>query len=138
MGGMFKGLGSMLKTATGSQKKADEYAKQTRFSPADVISWSGCKDSQTSADTVEAGEATGAMSEYASLYHCHSFLTCLLGYAFMEVLKQKPQQTYQELLNNIRDILRNKYSQKPQLSSSHPMVCAFTHRASMDINCSVI
>lgn len=26
------------------------------------ISWSGCKDSQTSADTVEAGKATGAMS----------------------------------------------------------------------------
>ena len=32
------------------------------------------------------------------------------------------QQSYQQLLNNIRDILRNKYSQKPQLSSSHPMV----------------
>jgi hypothetical protein len=26
------------------------------------ISFSGCKDSQTSADTVEAGQATGAMS----------------------------------------------------------------------------
>lgn len=26
------------------------------------ISWSGCKDSQTSADTAEAGQATGAMS----------------------------------------------------------------------------
>lgn len=26
------------------------------------ISWSGCKDSQTSADTVEAGQSTGAMS----------------------------------------------------------------------------
>ncbi|CAE6424256.1 unnamed protein product [Rhizoctonia solani] len=104
MGGVFKGIGGLLKTATGGQKKADEYARQTRTSAADVISWSGCKDSQTSADTVEAGEATGAMS-----------------YAFIEVLKQKPQQTYQELLNNIREVLRNKYSQKPQLSSSHPM-----------------
>ncbi|KAG8686199.1 Ca(2+)-dependent cysteine protease [Ceratobasidium sp. 423] len=104
MGGVVKGIGSLLKTATGSQKKANEYAKQTRTSPADVISWSGCKDSQTSADTVEAGEATGAMS-----------------YAFMEALRLKPQQTYQELLNNLRDILKKKYSQKPQLSSSHPM-----------------
>ncbi|KAF8699301.1 Peptidase C14, partial [Rhizoctonia solani] len=104
MGGVIKGIGSLLKTATGGQKKADEYARQTRTSPADVISWSGCKDSQTSADTVEGGEATGAMS-----------------YAFMEVLRQKPQQTYQELLNNIRDVLKSKYSQKPQLSSSHPM-----------------
>ncbi|KDN48602.1 hypothetical protein RSAG8_02589, partial [Rhizoctonia solani AG-8 WAC10335] len=111
MGGVFKGLGGLIKTASGGQKKADEYARQTRTSPADVISWSGCKDSQTSADTVEAGEATGAMS-----------------YAFMEVLKQKPQQTYQELLGNIREILKNKYSQKPQLSSSKfrwiPLSCS--------------
>jgi hypothetical protein len=63
MGGVFKGIGSLIKTATGGQKKADEYARQTRTSPADVISWSGCKDSQTSADTVEGGEATGAMSK---------------------------------------------------------------------------
>ncbi|KAJ1307879.1 hypothetical protein OPQ81_001959 [Rhizoctonia solani] len=104
MSGMMKGLGSLIKTATGGQKKADDYARQTRTSAADVISWSGCKDSQTSADTVEAGEATGAMS-----------------YAFIDVLRQKPQQTYQELLNNIRDVLKRKYSQKPQLSSSHPM-----------------
>ncbi|KAG8744161.1 Ca(2+)-dependent cysteine protease [Ceratobasidium sp. 414] len=104
MSGVMKGLGGLLKTATGSNKKADAYARQTRTSPADVISWSGCKDSQTSADTVEAGEATGAMS-----------------YAFIEVLSRKPQQSYQELLNGIRDVLRKKYSQKPQLSSSHPM-----------------
>ncbi|KAG8723373.1 Ca(2+)-dependent cysteine protease [Ceratobasidium sp. 428] len=44
-----------------------------------------------------------------------------MSYAFMDVLSRQPQQSYQELLNNIRDILRNKYSQKPQLSSSHPM-----------------
>lgn len=41
----------------------------------------------------------------------------------------KSQQSYQELLNNIRDILKSKYSQKPQLSSSHPMVC-------LDLACS--
>ncbi|QRV74988.1 ICE-like protease (caspase) p20 domain protein [Ceratobasidium sp. AG-Ba] len=104
MSGVVKGLGGLFKSATGSNKKAEDYARQTRTSPADVISWSGCKDSQTSADTVEAGEATGAMS-----------------YAFIEVLSQRPQQSYQELLNNIRDVLRSKYSQKPQLSSSHPM-----------------
>ena len=64
MGGVIKGLGGLLKTATGSNKKAEAYARQMRTSPADVISWSGCKDSQTSADTVEAGEATGAMSGF--------------------------------------------------------------------------
>ena len=31
------------------------------------ISWSGCKDDQTSADTQEAGQATGAMSFVSAL-----------------------------------------------------------------------
>ncbi|KAK0223350.1 metacaspase [Armillaria fumosa] len=104
MGGVFKSAMGLVKTATGSGQKAEKYARATRTSPADVISWSGCKDSQTSADTQEAGNATGAMS-----------------YAFMRALSQNPQQSYQQLLNNLRDILRRKYSQKPQLSSSHPM-----------------
>ncbi|EJF61624.1 caspase domain-containing protein [Dichomitus squalens] len=73
-----------------------------KSTPADVITWSGCKDSQTSADTWEAGVATGAMS-----------------YAFMASLKQNPSQTYQELLRSVRTILKKNYSQKPQLSSSH-------------------
>jgi hypothetical protein len=38
------------------------------------ISWSGCKDSQTSADTVEAGSATGAMS-YVGVLSNYSPLT---------------------------------------------------------------
>ncbi|KAK0193901.1 caspase domain-containing protein [Armillaria mellea] len=104
MGGVFKSAMGLVKTATGSGQKAEKYARATRTSPADVISWSGCKDSQTSADTQEAGNATGAMS-----------------YAFMRTLSQNPQQSYQQLLNNLRDILRRKYSQKPQLSGSHPM-----------------
>jgi hypothetical protein len=75
---MTAGVG-LFKTATGNTQKIDEYARATKTSPADVvglcfsllrqslddwgqISWSGCKDSQTSADTVEAGAATGAMS----------------------------------------------------------------------------
>jgi len=104
MGGVLKGVVGLVKTATGSQQKASEYAKATRTSPADVISWSGCKDSQTSADAHEAGDATGAMS-----------------FAFMSTLYANKNQTYQQLLVNVRDILRAKYSQKPQLSSSHPM-----------------
>jgi hypothetical protein len=104
MGGVFKSAMGLVKTATGNTQKAEKISKATRTSPADVISWSGCKDSQTSADTQEAGNATGAMS-----------------FAFISALEANPQQSYQELLNNIREILRAKYSQKPQLSSSHPM-----------------
>jgi hypothetical protein len=41
--------------------KAERISKATRTSPADAIQWSGCKDSQTSADAVEAGSATGCV-----------------------------------------------------------------------------
>ncbi|KAK1996250.1 hypothetical protein LX36DRAFT_580786 [Colletotrichum falcatum] len=83
---------------------AYEKTKETRTSPADVIMWSGSKDSQTSADATIANQATGAMS-----------------YAFITALKAKPQQSYVELLNSIRDVLQEKYTQLPQLSSSHPI-----------------
>jgi hypothetical protein len=62
MSSVFSSVTSLVKVATGSEKRANERAKRTKTSPADVISWSGCKDSQTSADAVEAGTATGAMS----------------------------------------------------------------------------
>ena len=38
MGGVFKGVTSILKTATGNTQKAENYAKATRTSPADVVS----------------------------------------------------------------------------------------------------
>ncbi|KIY44408.1 peptidase C14 [Fistulina hepatica ATCC 64428] len=104
MGGVFKSAMGVVKTASGSTQKAQQISRQTKTSPADVISWSGCKDNQTSADANEGGQATGAMS-----------------YAFITALDRNKQQSYQQLLINIREILRGKYSQKPQLSSSHPM-----------------
>ncbi|EFP78614.2 uncharacterized protein PGTG_04570 [Puccinia graminis f. sp. tritici CRL 75-36-700-3] len=103
LGGVAKGLMGLGKKVI-SGNKADKISKATRTSPADAIQWSGCKDSQTSADAVEAGSATGSMS-----------------YAFITSLTQAPQQTYQQLLVSIRQILANKYSQKPQLSASHPI-----------------
>jgi hypothetical protein len=51
-----------------------------------------------------AGQATGAMS-----------------WAFITALKKNPQQSYVSLLNNIREELEGRYSQKPQLSCSHPL-----------------
>jgi len=102
--GALKGIFDLVKKAAVNNPNAAAYARQTRTSSADVISWSGCKDDQTSADAVENGRSTGAMS-----------------YAFIEALSTKGQQSYQELLINIRNILAAKYSQKPQLSSSHPM-----------------
>lgn len=103
-------MGSVVGTAVDFFKKAskgnDAYNKtmQTKTSPADVIMWSGSRDDQTSQDASVAGRATGAMS-----------------WAFITALKKNPQQSYVQLLNSIRDELAKKYSQKPQLSSSHPL-----------------
>lgn len=83
---------------------AYEKTKDTRTSPADVIMWSGSKDDQTSADATINAQATGAMS-----------------WAFISAIKANPKQSYVELLNSVRDILETKYTQKPQLSSSHPI-----------------
>ncbi|KAL8671460.1 MAG: hypothetical protein Q9168_004029, partial [Polycauliona sp. 1 TL-2023] len=103
-------MGSMASTAMGLFKKATtgdatyERNKQTKTSPADVVMWSGSKDTQTSQDAQIAGQATGAMS-----------------WAFITALKKNPQQSYVQLLNSIRDELESKYTQKPQLSCSHPL-----------------
>lgn len=44
-----------------------------------------------------------------------------MSWAFITALKQNPQQSYVQLLNSIRDVLDTKYTQKPQLSCSHPL-----------------
>lgn len=104
-------IGSIASTAMGFFKKAtsgDEVYQrnlQTKTSAADVIMWSGSKDDQTSADASIANQATGAMS-----------------WAFITAMKKNPQQSYVQLLNSIRDELAtSKYTQKPQLSCSHPL-----------------
>ncbi|CAO1621815.1 unnamed protein product [Parajaminaea phylloscopi] len=103
IGGMLKGLMGTFNEARNTES-AEAFTKANRSSPADVVMLSGCKDAQTSADAVEAGKATGAMS-----------------WAFIEVLTQYPRLSYLQLLNATRDLLASKYSQKPQLSSSHPI-----------------
>ncbi|KAL4808493.1 caspase domain-containing protein [Aspergillus unguis] len=103
-------MGGMMSTAVGFLKKAAkgdeayERTKRTKTSPADVIMWSGSKDDQTSQDAQIAGQATGAMS-----------------WAFITAMRKNPQQSYVQLLNSIRDELSTKYTQKPQLSASHPL-----------------
>ncbi|KAK6220885.1 Ca(2+)-dependent cysteine protease [Pestalotiopsis sp. IQ-011] len=103
-------MGGVASSILGFAKKAykgdDAYkrTKDTRTSPADVIMWSGSKDDQTSADATIAQQATGAMS-----------------WAFITALSKNSQQSYVQLLNSIREVLETKYTQKPQLSCSHPL-----------------
>ncbi|PHH92739.1 hypothetical protein CDD83_5568 [Cordyceps sp. RAO-2017] len=103
LGGVASSIFSFAKTA---YKGDDAHNKTmaTRTSPADVVMWSGSKDDQTSADATINAQATGAMS-----------------WAFITALRQNPKQSYVELLNSIRDVLATKYTQKPQLSCSHPL-----------------
>lgn len=44
-----------------------------------------------------------------------------MSWAFITALKKKANQSYVELLENIRDELQTRYTQKPQLSCSHPL-----------------
>lgn len=44
-----------------------------------------------------------------------------MSWAFITAMKKNPQQSYVQLLNSIRDELATKYTQKPQLSCSHPL-----------------
>ena len=104
-------VSSTLQTLSGNHERAEQISQQTRTSQADVILFSGCKDYQTSADTnIQGVGATGAMS-----------------YALIQVLSragwtcQRPNMTYLQILNSVRGVLRERYSQKPQLSSGRPM-----------------
>ena len=49
-----------------------------------------------------------------------------MSWAFITALKKNPQQSYVQLLNSIRDELESKYTQKPQLSCSHPLGTLFS------------
>lgn len=118
-GGAAKHVFNFFKQASISDD-AREKSLATKTSPADVIMWSGSKDDQTSyvvlqailrfaniqcsADATINDKATGAMS-----------------WAFIGAMKKNPQQSYVQLLNSIREVLQTKYTQKPQLSSSHPI-----------------
>ncbi|EAA30484.2 metacaspase-1B [Neurospora crassa OR74A] len=101
--GVANNIMGIFKKATGGN---DAHARTlaTKTSPADVVMFSGSKDDQTSADATIASQATGAMS-----------------WAFINALKKNPQQSYVQLLNSIRDELQMRYTQKPQLSCSHPL-----------------
>ncbi|KLT45347.1 hypothetical protein CC85DRAFT_325854 [Cutaneotrichosporon oleaginosum] len=100
MSSLFGAAKSMFK-----EKQAGDLLREQNTSEADVISWSGCKDDQTSADTTEEGQATGAMS-----------------YAFVKALTNKPEQSYIELLQAVRKaMVEGGYTQKPQLSACHPI-----------------
>jgi len=98
-----------------SPSKADVEAKleaelvpqaiQLRTTLADVLQFSGCRNDQTSADAFINGSPCGAMS-----------------FAFLTTLNQQLNQSYKELLANLRSIMEEKkFSQVPQLATGSAM-----------------
>ncbi|KAK1815974.1 hypothetical protein LTR12_009666 [Friedmanniomyces endolithicus] len=80
--------------------QSDTYAEFTSDGNKSVWMYSGCRDDQTSADASIAGSHVGAMS-----------------WAFLESMKQYGvQQSYMQVLQNTRQILKGRYQQVPQLS----------------------
>ena len=58
---ILKGMKLLMSGEKGGNSKAKEKSIKTRSTEADVIQFSGCRDSQTSADAHINGEATGCL-----------------------------------------------------------------------------
>jgi len=85
----------MLEVA-GSRKKIQ------RIQRGMLYCFSGCEDSQTSADTVDRFQAGGAMTQ-----------------SFIKAFEKNPMPTFPEFLRNIHSSLKKRgFSQRPQLTSS--------------------
>lgn len=80
--------------------ESDTMAEYQSEGAKNVWMYSGCRDDQTSADASIAGSHVGAMS--------WAFLECMKMYG--------PNQSYIQVLQNTRQILKGRYSQIPQLS----------------------
>jgi hypothetical protein len=105
--GKGKGGKNQYSGGAGGPTLSGQAAKETM---ADVVMFSGCRDSQTAADTSFAGMGqTGAMS-----------------YALLSVLGKNPKLTYHDLLQQMRYTLNSgqggrTFTQVPQLSTGRPM-----------------
>ena len=81
----------------------DKYTENDKqaVTVGNVFMISGCTDNQTSADAVFNNKANGAMT-----------------WSLLESLKQKPNDSWRELVKNMRDLLKtSEFTQIPQFSS---------------------
>jgi len=100
-------MGKVLLTAKQKAKKL----RKTNSSPAEILMFSGCKDEQNSADTAIQDPKANSLKA-----------TGLMSYSLIASLRKNPQQSIIELVNNMRHFIHEKGdTQKPQLSTSHPI-----------------
>lgn len=101
----FKGLQHRDAPPDANGLAEDNFAEDWKSEHKNVWMYSGCRDDQTSADAYLQGAHVGAMS-----------------WAFIESMKQfGPQQSFIQVLQNTRQILRGRYQQIPQLSVGYEM-----------------
>ncbi|KDN34064.1 hypothetical protein RSAG8_12852, partial [Rhizoctonia solani AG-8 WAC10335] len=103
-GGTIKAPEDLEPDAEAEALGVEDHKKRYKWSPADVVSLSGCRDNQYSADSQFAGVPSGALS-----------------YAFIRVFHKFPQMTYDQLLTAVFKELKGKFDQRPQFSCSHPL-----------------
>lgn len=88
----------------GTDNQKVEEVKRRDTTRATVLQFSGCMDTQTSADAHIGGQATGALS-----------------WALLQVLRTNRNPTLTELLQQTRGLLQGKYQQIPQMSTGYQM-----------------
>jgi hypothetical protein len=107
LGEAFRAVQILAAPESGSGNKPEKRVED-KISAADIIMFSGCMDTQTSADAHIEGASTGAMS-----------------WALLKVLKENPNEiTLTDLLRKLRGNLQGHYQQIPQMSTSHEMEVA--------------
>ncbi|KAJ3019829.1 UNVERIFIED_CONTAM: hypothetical protein HDU68_010486 [Siphonaria sp. JEL0065] len=96
-----QGLAAAFKGDAGDESGAyqEERFNENSGAPKMVFCLSGCRDEQTSADTSFNGKASGALT-----------------YAILSALQANKNLSYEELLVQLREFMKDKYSQIPQLS----------------------
>ena len=104
MANLTQGFKQLMEGDKEGNSAARKKTIETRSTEADVVSFSGCKDSQTSADATIGGQATGAMT-----------------YALINTLHGKHQMEYTELLRGMRQTLEGKYTQVPMMSAGRKL-----------------
>eukprot|EP00835_Amoeboradix_gromovi_P000259 NODE_9_length_47730_cov_0.323718.p10 type:complete len:346 gc:universal NODE_9_length_47730_cov_0.323718:23013-24050(+) len=101
----FQELGDNVKLFLKNRDKKGNPSAKEKLASADVIMFSGCRDEQTSADAVLAGRPTGAMT--------HALIKSLSEHGH--------NQSFVDLLKNIRINLKGQFTQIPQLSCGKPL-----------------
>lgn len=101
------GLDLRLRYLAGPGGVAEERGPAERGSPAEVLFFSGCADAQTSSDVTDGGQSYGAFT--------NAFLATLRG-----AWRQPP--SYRAFLLGVnRHLAAQRFAQKPQMCSAHPM-----------------